>query len=114
MEAEYVAASEAPKDGYWIKKFITKLGVIPSAIGPIELYCDNSSEVALAKDPRSHSKAKHIERKDHLIRDHVSKGYTRICKVHTDLNVSDPMTKAMPRLEFESHRSGTGLKEYLM
>src|SRR5664279_4353747 len=48
MEAEYVAASEATKEGYWIKKFITELGVVPSAKDPIELHCDKSSVVALA------------------------------------------------------------------
>jgi len=66
MEAEYVVASEAVKDSFWIKKFITELGEVPSAVDPIELYCDNSSVVALAKTRKSHNKAKHIERKDHL------------------------------------------------
>ena len=96
MEAEYVAASEAAKEGYWIKKFVTELGVVPTAEDPMELYCDNSSAVALAKDPRSHHKAKHIERKYHLVRDYVDKGYIKVCKIHTDLNVSDPMTKPQP------------------
>ena len=54
MEAEYVVASEAMEEGYWIKKFVTELGVVPTAEDPMELYCDNSSVVALAKDRRSH------------------------------------------------------------
>ena len=107
-------ASEAVKDSYWIKKFITELGVVPSAADPIELYCDNNSVVGLAKDPRSHNKAKHIERKDHLIRDHVAKGHIAIRRVHTIDNVADPMTKALPRLKFEPHRFNIGLKEGLM
>jgi hypothetical protein len=41
-EAEYIAASEAAKEGVWIKKFVTELGVVPSASGPMELYCDNN------------------------------------------------------------------------
>ena len=114
MEAEYVAASEAIKDSFWIKKFITKLGVVPSVVDPIELYCDNSSAVALAKDPRSHNKAKHIECKDHLIRDHVAKGHTAIRRVYTIDNVADPMTKALQCLKFEPHRFNIGLKEGLM
>ena len=103
LDAEYVAASEATKDGYLIKKFIVELGVVPSAKNSVELYCDNSSAVALAKDLRSHNKAKHIDRKDHLIRYYVSKGYTSICKVHRDLNVADLMTNARPRFKFKSH-----------
>ena len=54
MEAEYVAASEASEESYWIKKFVTELGVVPTTMDPVELYCENSSAVAQAKEPRSH------------------------------------------------------------
>ena len=41
-ESEYIATSEAAKEAGWIKKFITELGVVPSIIHPILLYCDNN------------------------------------------------------------------------
>jgi hypothetical protein len=50
-EAEYIASSEAAKECMWIKKFVTKLGVVPSASGPLELYCDNNGAIAQAKEP---------------------------------------------------------------
>ena len=61
METEYIAASEALKEGIWIRKFIIELGVVPSALDPVELYCDNMGTVAQAKEPRPHQKFKHIE-----------------------------------------------------
>jgi hypothetical protein len=85
IEAEYVAASEAANEGYLIKKFVTKICVVPTAEDPVELYCDISSTAALAKDPRSHHKAKHNERKYHLVQDYVDKGYMKVCQIHTDL-----------------------------
>ena len=36
-EAEYVAASEAVNKGVWMKEFISDLGVIPSASGPMKI-----------------------------------------------------------------------------
>ena len=54
MEAEYIAACEAAKDAVWIKKFVSELGVVPSASSPMDLYCDNSGAIAQAKEPRSH------------------------------------------------------------
>ena len=96
MEAEYVAASEAANEGNWIKKFVTELGVVPTKEDPMEIYCDNSSTVALAKDPSSHHKAKHIKRNYHLVRDYVDKRYIKVCKIHTNMNVSDLMTKPLP------------------
>ena len=67
-EAEYIAACEAAKEAVWLKKFITDLEVVPNIDKPIVLYCDNSRAVANSKEPRSHKRGKHIERKYHLIR----------------------------------------------
>ena len=63
MEAEYVAASEASKEAVWIKQFLEDLGVVPSALDPVEIYCDNSGAVAQAREPSSHHKTRHIEHK---------------------------------------------------
>ncbi|XP_061350404.1 secreted RxLR effector protein 161-like [Gastrolobium bilobum] len=51
-EAEYIAASEAAKEAVWIKKFITELGVVPSIVDPILMYCDNTGAIAQGKEPR--------------------------------------------------------------
>ena len=48
-EAEYIAASEAANEGVWMKEFISDLGVIPSASGPM-IFCDNTGAIALAKE----------------------------------------------------------------
>ena len=45
-EAEYIAASEAVKEGVWIRKFLIELGVFPNASSPLDLYCDNSGAIA--------------------------------------------------------------------
>ena len=51
-EAEYMAASEAAQEAIWVKEFITDLGVIPNASGPMTLFCDNTGAIALAKEPK--------------------------------------------------------------
>ena len=48
-QAEYIAAFDAAKKVVWIKKFITKLRIVPSIESPIHLYCDNNGAIALAK-----------------------------------------------------------------
>ena len=59
-EAEYIAASEAAKEGVWIRKFLIHLGVFPNASSPLDLYCDNNGANAQAKDPQNHQKSKHV------------------------------------------------------
>ena len=112
-EAEYIAASEAAKEGVWIRKFITELGVVPSACSPLDLYCDNSGAIAQAKEPRNHQKNKHILRRFHLIREILNRGDLKICKIHTDLNISDPLTKPLPQPKHEAHTRAMGIR-YLL
>ncbi|KAI5408387.1 hypothetical protein KIW84_054280 [Lathyrus oleraceus] len=45
-EAEYITASSAVKEVVWIKKFISELGIVPSIVDPIGLYCDNNGAIA--------------------------------------------------------------------
>jgi hypothetical protein len=57
-----MAASEAANKGIWRKNFVIELGVVPSALDPMEIYCDNIGAIVLAKEPRSHPKTKQIHR----------------------------------------------------
>ena len=67
-EAQYIAASEAEKEGVWIRNFLLDLGVVPGSSNPLDVYCDNNGAIAQAKEPRQHQKNKHILRRYHLIR----------------------------------------------
>ena len=109
-EAEYIAASEAANEGVWMKEFISDLGVIPSASGPMKIFCDNTGAIALAKESRFHKRTKHIKRRFNSIRDLVQVGDIEICKIHTDLNVADPLTKPLPRAKHDQHQSSMGVR----
>ncbi|RVW59323.1 Retrovirus-related Pol polyprotein from transposon TNT 1-94 [Vitis vinifera] len=110
MEAEYVAASEAAKETVWLRNFLLDLGVVPSVQSPITLYCDNSGAVANSKEPQSHKRAKHIERKYHLIRDIVQRGDVVVMKIASENNLADPFTKSLSSTTFERHVEGMEVK----
>ena len=109
-EAEYIAASEAAKEAVWIKKFITELGVVPSIADPLELYCDNNGAIAQAKEPRSHQRSKHILRRFHLIREIVEREDVKICRVPTDDNIADPLTKPLAQQKHDRHTRSMGIR----
>ncbi|KAK9018707.1 hypothetical protein V6N11_033754 [Hibiscus sabdariffa] len=109
-EAEYIAASEAAKEAVWIKKFITELGVIPSISDAVDLYCDNNGAIAQAKEPRSHQRSKHILRRFHLIREIIDRGDVEICKVNTDDNIADPLTKPLAQQKHDRHTESLGIR----
>ena len=108
-EVEYIAASEAAH-GVWMKEFISDLGVIPSASGPMKIFCDNTGAIASVKGSRFHKRTKHIKRSLNSIREKVKDGDIEICKIHTDLNVADPLTKPLPRAKHDQHRSSMGVR----
>ena len=108
-EAEYIAASEAANEGVWMKEFISDL-LIPSASSPMKIYCNNTEAIALAKESRFHKRTKHIKRHFNSIRDQVKEGDIEICKIHTDLNVADPLTKPLSRAKHDQHQDSMGVR----
>ena len=111
MEAEYIAASEAAKEAVWLKNFLSGLEVVPEMDKPITLYCDNSGAVANSREPRSHKRGKHIERKYHLIREIVHQGDVTVTKIPTLENLADPFTKTLKEKQFNKHLEGMSLRD---
>ena len=84
---------------------------IPDIDKPLKLFYDNSGAVANSKEPRSHKKRKHIERKYHLIREIVHRGDVTVTKIGTEHNLADPFIKTLPSKTFEAHLEGLGLRD---
>jgi len=110
IEAEYVTACEAAKEAVWLRKFLNDLELFLDMHLLITLHCDNSSAVANSKEPRSHKRGKHIERKYHLIREIVQRGDVIVRQIASEHNISDPFTKALPATVFEGHLKSLGLR----
>nr|GEU87372.1 retrovirus-related Pol polyprotein from transposon TNT 1-94 [Tanacetum cinerariifolium] len=110
VQAEYVAASEAAMEAVWIRKFVGDLGVMPSINKPINMYCDNSAAVIFANEPGIMKGARHFLRRYHYVREQVETGEIKLIKVHTDDNLADPFTKALPRGMVIDHAKGIGLQ----
>ncbi|KAM1208794.1 hypothetical protein ACFX2J_014409 [Malus domestica] len=109
-EAEYVAAAEADKEAFWMKKFITKLGVVPTITSPVTLYCDNSGVIAQAKEPIAHQKNKHFDRRFNIIRRYDAEGKVNILKAASADNVADPLTKSMSQIQLDRHMEKMGIR----
>ncbi|KAJ9546964.1 hypothetical protein OSB04_019507 [Centaurea solstitialis] len=109
-EAKYIAASDAAKEAVWLSNFLSDLRVVASVSRPIDIFCDNSGAVAQAKEPREHHKSRHVLRKYHLIREIIGRGDVRICKIPTEENVADPLTKPLARVKHEAHANSIGMQ----
>ena len=93
-----------------MKEFISDLGVIPSASSPMKIFCDNSGAIALAKESIFQKGTKHIKRRFNSICGQLQVGDIEICKIHTDLNVADPLTKPLSRAKHDQHQDSMGVR----
>ena len=106
-----MAASEAAKEAVWLRNFLMDLEVVPGAQQPMTLYCDNSGAVANSREPRSHKRGKHIERKYHVLREIVLRGDVLVSKIASAENVANPFNKSLATKVFEDHLEGMGLRD---
>ena len=89
-EAEYIALSEAVKEGVWLKRFVEELGFPQDTV---EIYCDSQSAIALSKNAVFHERTKHMATKYHFIRDLIKVGKVQALKIATPNNPADIFTK---------------------
>jgi hypothetical protein len=76
----------------------------------MDLYYDNSGAIAQAKEPRAHKRVKHVLWYYHLIHEIIGRGDVKVCKVHTDHNVADPLTKTISQPKHEVHMRSMGIR----
>ncbi|KAJ4713215.1 Retrovirus-related Pol polyprotein from transposon TNT 1-94 [Melia azedarach] len=94
-EAEYMALTEAAKEGIWLKGLVSDLGLHhDQAI----VYCDSLSAICLAKDQVHHERTKHIDVRYHFLR---SEKRIKVNKVGTTDNPADMFTKPVPHSKFQ-------------
>ena len=78
----------------WMQFFLEDLGMKQDKYA---LHYDSQSIIHLAKNPRYHSKTKHIDVRYHWIRQVLDDGLLQLEKIHTEENPADMLTKTLPR-----------------
>ncbi|GJR04276.1 KH domain-containing protein HEN4-like protein [Tanacetum coccineum] len=108
-EAEYIAAYDASKEAVWVRKFIYRLGVVPTIEEPINMYCDNTRAITIANESGITKGARHIYAKVHYLREVIEYGDVKLEKVHTYDNLADPFTKALAFPKHSEHTRNIGM-----
>ncbi|GJY29859.1 retrotransposon protein, putative, ty1-copia subclass [Tanacetum coccineum] len=108
IKAEYIAASKAAMEAVWIRKFILGLGIVPTINKPIKMLYDNSITLLIANELGVQKGAKHYYRRYHYVRECIELGEIYVLKVHTDDNLADHFTKALPKGTLTQHARSIG------
>ncbi|KAK1680981.1 hypothetical protein QYE76_041829 [Lolium multiflorum] len=89
-----------------MKRFIVELGVVPSALDPFVIYCDNMGAIANAQEPRSHKRLKHIKLRYHSIREYIEDGEVQSSDVDSDDESFHTKTRHVLRRLQSGHYDG--------
>ncbi|GKA13790.1 hypothetical protein Tco_0693436 [Tanacetum coccineum] len=108
-KAEYIAASDASKEAIWVRKFISGLRVVLTIEEPIKMYCDNTGAITIANKSGITKGARHYRTKVHYIHEVIEFGDVKIKKIHTDDNLADPFTKALPFPKHSEYTENIGM-----
>ncbi|GJS57429.1 hypothetical protein Tco_0652213 [Tanacetum coccineum] len=80
VEAEYIVALDAFKEAVWVRKFISRLGVVPIIEEPIKMYCDNTRAITITNESGITKGARHYRAKVYYLCEVIEFGDIKIEK----------------------------------
>ena len=108
-EAEYVSLCSATQEVVWLRRLLSSVGFTQN--NPTTIYEDNQGAICLSKNPKDHSRTKHVDVKYHYTRDVMEQKMINIEYCPTGDMVADAFTKSLPRPAFEKFRAEMGVEK---
>nr|GEU46561.1 hypothetical protein [Tanacetum cinerariifolium] len=82
----------------------------PKAELRVDCYCNAGSALLIANEPEVQKGARHYHRRCHYVRECIELSEINLLKVHTDDNLADPLTKALPKGKLTQHARSMELR----
>jgi len=113
-EAHFVAACQAGQEVAYLRALLRGFGYPQT--GATEIWEGNILCIMMSGNPSNRDRSRHLGVKVHFLRDLARDGHMKLVKCAGTKNVSEALTKSLPRPAFEKHREymiGTTVLEYL-
>ncbi|KXJ70298.1 hypothetical protein RP20_CCG024202 [Aedes albopictus] len=93
MEAEYMALSEACQEVIWLRRLLLEMGCAQKK--PTLINEDNQSCIAFVRSERSTKRSKHIETREHFVKDLCQRKELQLVYCPTEEMTADILTKPL-------------------
>ena len=102
-EAEYIALSEASKQGQWLRTLIKELNRLQllEKSQAVPMHSDNQACITISQDPGGHRRTKHIDIRYHYIRELIAYRKATVTYLATQDMIADILTKPLPAQSFK-------------
>ena len=102
--------ASAGKEAEWLRNMLLEVDLWPQPMPPVTIYCDSEATMSSAFSNIYNGKSRHISLRHDYVRELISNGIITITYVKSSSNMSDPLTKALPRDKVWETTSCMGLK----
>ena len=109
-EAEYIAMSEACKEGIWMKRLFSDIPADTDLSQGIKILNDSQSAQKLSANESINRRNKHIDIKYHFVRHVIEEGQVVFPYLPTSEMVADMLTKPLGRIQFVKLRHLCGMR----
>ena len=107
-QAEYVALTSAVKEANWLRDVLAELGAPRTQ--PTPIMVDNAAAVELSRNPKFHSRTKHIQLAFLYAREQQEKGVVRVMQIKTANQPADFLTKNVSASIFAACKEYVGMQ----
>ena len=108
-----MATTQATKEAIWLKKLLEELNKKNAYcyLSTIPIQSDNQGSMALAVNPMSHSRSKHIDIKYHFVQEQLAQDIISLSYIPTNNMATDGLTKALSKNLFQMFKRQLGLSQ---
>ena len=103
-ESEYIALTEMCKEQRFLSMLLEEVMNVKDL--PNVLYEDNEAAIYLAKNKHVSARTKHIDIKQHYVREHIQSGLGEIVGIKSEENFADILTKNVSLSVFDKLSEG--------
>lgn len=107
MESEYVALSEASQELIWLRGLLEEMGDRQEE--PTRMLEDNQSCIKFVGSERSSRRSKHIETREHFVKELCDRGVLKLEYCATDEMAADVLTKPLGTIKQRKFSAMLGL-----
>lgn len=110
MESELVALATAGEEAEWIKTLLIDISFWVKPVPPISIHCDSLAAIGRANNKCYNGKSRQIRLKHGCVRQLLKNGVITLDFIRSNVNIADPLTKALAREKVWKTSKEMGLK----